>query len=94
MGRALGKDATGLEMSGPSLVGSPLALTNPFPTRLPNDASCCALQGLLYEGRSGRKKDRGVEPLDKTLFMRACREGGAAIEQALRELDRAFFAIL
>ena len=26
--------------------------------------------------------------------MRACREGGAAIEQALRELDRAFFAIL
>jgi RNA polymerase sigma-70 factor (ECF subfamily) len=32
--------------------------------------------------------------LDKTLFMRACREGGAAIEQALRELDRAFFAIL
>jgi RNA polymerase sigma factor (sigma-70 family) len=32
--------------------------------------------------------------LDKTLFMRACREGGAAIEQALRELDRKFFAIL
>jgi RNA polymerase sigma-70 factor (ECF subfamily) len=32
--------------------------------------------------------------LDKTLFMRACREGGAAIESALRELDRAFFAIL
>jgi RNA polymerase sigma-70 factor (ECF subfamily) len=26
--------------------------------------------------------------------MRACREGGAAIEEALRELDRAFFAIL
>jgi RNA polymerase sigma-70 factor (ECF subfamily) len=26
--------------------------------------------------------------------MRACREGGAAIERALRELDRAFFAIL
>jgi len=26
--------------------------------------------------------------------MRACREGGAAIEQALRELDRSFFAIL
>ncbi|HEX4241079.1 MAG TPA: RNA polymerase sigma factor [Steroidobacteraceae bacterium] len=26
--------------------------------------------------------------------MRACREGGAAIEQALREIDRAFFAIL
>jgi RNA polymerase sigma factor (sigma-70 family) len=32
--------------------------------------------------------------LEKTLFMRACREGGAAIEQALRELDRKFFAIL
>src|SRR5450755_2663639 len=26
--------------------------------------------------------------------MRACREGGSAIEQALRELDRAFFAVL
>jgi RNA polymerase sigma factor (sigma-70 family) len=26
--------------------------------------------------------------------MRACREGGAAIEQALRDLDRIFFAIL
>lgn len=26
--------------------------------------------------------------------MRACREGGSAIEQALRHLDRAFFAIL
>lgn len=32
--------------------------------------------------------------MDRTLFMRACREGGAAIEQALRELDRSFFAIL
>ncbi len=39
-------------------------------------------------------RNRGFETLDKTLFMRACREGGAAIEQALRELDRAFFAIL
>ena len=26
--------------------------------------------------------------------MRACREGGVAIEQALRELDRSFFAVL
>jgi RNA polymerase sigma factor (sigma-70 family) len=26
--------------------------------------------------------------------MRACREGGAAIEQALRKLDRSFFAVL
>jgi len=32
--------------------------------------------------------------VDKTLFMRACREGGPAIEQALRELDRSFFAVL
>ena len=32
--------------------------------------------------------------MDKALFMRACREGGAAIERALRELDRSFFAIL
>jgi RNA polymerase sigma-70 factor (ECF subfamily) len=32
--------------------------------------------------------------VDKTLFMRACREGGAAIGQALRELDRSFFAVL
>jgi RNA polymerase sigma factor (sigma-70 family) len=32
--------------------------------------------------------------LDKSLFMRACRDGGAAIEQALRELDRAFFSLL
>jgi RNA polymerase sigma factor (sigma-70 family) len=32
--------------------------------------------------------------LDKTSFIRACREGGAAIANALRELDRAFFAVL
>jgi hypothetical protein len=31
--------------------------------------------------------DSGGNGLDKTSFMRACREGGAAIEQALRELD-------
>ena len=35
---------------------------------------------------------RGV--LDKNAFMRACREGGAAIEQALRQLDRAYFQFL
>ncbi len=35
---------------------------------------------------------RGV--LDKHVFQRACREGGAAIEQTLRELDRAYFGIL
>jgi len=33
-------------------------------------------------------------PLDKNEFMRACREGGASIEQALRQLDRQFFATL
>ena len=32
--------------------------------------------------------------LDKNDFMRACREGGTAIEQALRSLDRQFFATL
>ncbi len=32
--------------------------------------------------------------LDKEAFIRACREGGAGIEAALRELDRAFFATL
>jgi RNA polymerase sigma-70 factor (ECF subfamily) len=32
--------------------------------------------------------------LDKNAFMRACREGGDAIEQALRALDRAFYAPL
>jgi RNA polymerase sigma-70 factor (ECF subfamily) len=32
--------------------------------------------------------------LDKNNFIRACREGGAAIELALRNLDRDFFAVL
>ena len=32
--------------------------------------------------------------MDKALIMQACREGGAAIERALRELDRSFFVIL
>lgn len=32
--------------------------------------------------------------MDKQAFMRACREGGAAIEAALRALDRSFFALL
>jgi RNA polymerase sigma-70 factor, ECF subfamily len=32
--------------------------------------------------------------LDKLEFMRACREGGAAIERALRALDRSLFASL
>lgn len=32
--------------------------------------------------------------MDKNEFMRACREGGAAIENALRALDRSFFVPL
>jgi RNA polymerase sigma-70 factor (ECF subfamily) len=32
--------------------------------------------------------------MDKVAFVRACREGGAAVERALRELDRALFARL
>ncbi len=32
--------------------------------------------------------------MDKNAFMRACRDGGAAIEQALRQLDRAYFQVL
>jgi len=32
--------------------------------------------------------------LDKNEFMRACREGGTAIETALRTLDRQFFGVL
>lgn len=32
--------------------------------------------------------------MDKNEFMRACREGGVAIERALRTLDRSFFAPL
>jgi RNA polymerase sigma-70 factor (ECF subfamily) len=32
--------------------------------------------------------------LDKNAFMRACREGGDAIEMALRALDRSYFAVL
>ena len=32
--------------------------------------------------------------MEKSSFIRACRDGGFAIEQALRELDRSFYAIL
>ena len=35
-----------------------------------------------------------MESLDKSAFMRACREGGERIEQALVELDRAYFSLL
>lgn len=44
------------------------------------------------EYRAGRAfAEGGVE---KNAFMRACRDGGDAIEEALRTLDRSFFAIL
>ena len=36
----------------------------------------------------------GLELMNKNDFMRVCREGGAAIEQALRALDRTYFATL
>ncbi len=32
--------------------------------------------------------------MDKNAFMRACRDGGSEMEQALRALDRSFFALL
>ena len=32
--------------------------------------------------------------MDRYVFMRACREGGAAIERALQLLDRSYFAVL
>ena len=32
--------------------------------------------------------------MDRASFIRACREGGAAIEEALRTLDRSFFVAL
>jgi len=57
-------------------------------------SSCQALEGLLYDRRSGVDKNKGLPTLDKTTFMLACREGGAAIERALRELDRSYFAAL
>jgi RNA polymerase sigma-70 factor (ECF subfamily) len=47
---------------------------------------------LLWEEPSCRKKL--VDRLDKQAFMRACREGGDAMEHALRALDRALFALL
>jgi RNA polymerase sigma factor (sigma-70 family) len=57
-------------------------------------ASCRAPEGLLYGCRSGNYKNKGRDTLDKTVFMLACREGGPAIERALRELDRSYFAVL
>jgi RNA polymerase sigma factor (sigma-70 family) len=43
-------------------------------------------------GQLGTEQDENS--LDRDGFIRACREGGTAIEHALRELDRAFFAKL
>jgi RNA polymerase sigma factor (sigma-70 family) len=49
---------------------------------------------VLYDQQpnGGAAADHRV--LDRAAFMHACRAGGAAIEQALRDLDRSFFAIL
>ena len=44
--------------------------------------------------RRGLKAAPTRGALDKNEFIRACREGGGAIEQALRQLDRTFFAPL
>lgn len=49
-------------------------------------------EGLPYATDQAQANTGDV--LDKSFFMRACREGGGAIEQALRELDRAFYATL
>jgi RNA polymerase sigma factor (sigma-70 family) len=57
-------------------------------------AACQAFEGVLYDDRSGVNKNQGFPTLDNTTFMLACREGGTAIEQALRELDRSYFAVL
>lgn len=57
-------------------------------------SSCQAPDGLLYDGRSDVNKNKGLPTLDKTTFMLACREGGAAIELAMHELDRSYFAAL
>lgn len=48
---------------------------------------------VLYESKNSNTQSNG-DSLDKHAFMRACREGGQAIEQALRALDRAFFVLL
>jgi hypothetical protein len=48
--------------------------------------------GCDVEACSGTS--RSGSGLDKEAFIRACREGGTAIEEALRELDRTFFTIL
>jgi RNA polymerase sigma-70 factor (ECF subfamily) len=52
------------------------------------------VQGLSYDVKECFSTQKGGTGVDKALFMRACREGGAAIERALRELDRSFFAVL
>jgi RNA polymerase sigma-70 factor, ECF subfamily len=49
---------------------------------------------MVYDYQSCSGASRNGSGLDKNAFIRACREGGTAIEEALRELDRAFFAIL
>ena len=50
----------------------------------------CRSSGLGYEKTTNYPGDL----LDKQAFMLACREGGRAIERALRLLDRSYFAVL
>lgn len=60
---------------------------------MPASALLRRLGGWATLGQKrARRALRGV--LDKYIFKRACREGGAAIEQALRQLDRAYFSVL
>jgi RNA polymerase sigma factor (sigma-70 family) len=74
------------------------ALTAPRLRRLTGGRRCGALQagegGVPYETNAWCRRSAGGEWLDKATFMRACREGGAAIESALRDLDRSFFPVL
>src|SRR6185503_10531751 len=57
------------------------------------DRFCCPSHGgcVPYAEDDLASAEDGVE---KNEFMRACRDGGQAIEQALRTLDRSYFAVL
>jgi RNA polymerase sigma factor (sigma-70 family) len=52
---------------------------------------CCKAPGVRYSYEEKKTRRTIGSRLDKNAFMRACREGGDAIEKALRSLDRAFF---
>jgi RNA polymerase sigma factor (sigma-70 family) len=80
------------------IAGSVANLTVRVPARLLKAApGFCASQDLYEKLSANRAASRGFDQnggwLDRVSFMRACRDG-AAIEQALRELDRDYFAVL